>query len=282
MSSPVPTGTLGDTPERAYADKLELLGRFMEPELRAAIAALGLRPGQQVLDAGCGIGLTTAWLAEQVAPGGKAIGVDLAQAHVDAAKQLHDGSSLPLRFRQGDIADLPFAPNSFDLIWSSNTIYHLPDPSAAVVALARLLRRAGRLVLGASVFLPEQHFAWNARLERAVTDACHQYYRDKYGLDEETTTDWRAGVGLLRAAELVDVTARTQVVERVAPLSAADERYFAGYYQSYWAYRVQPYLSAADWVELQRLCDPASPDFAPRRPDFHFMQTYTVIQGTLP
>jgi ubiquinone/menaquinone biosynthesis C-methylase UbiE len=108
VSRPASTGTLGDTPERAYADKLELLGRFMEPELRAIIAGLGLQPGQQVLDAGCGIGLTTAWLAEQVAPNGAAVGVDLARAHVEAATRLHQQSGLPLRFEQGDIAELPY------------------------------------------------------------------------------------------------------------------------------------------------------------------------------
>ena len=272
-------GVLGDTSERAYDDKLELLGRFMEPELRAIIADLGLRPGETVLDAGCGIGLTTAWLAEQVAPDGEAIGLDLAEAHVVAAQRLNGGQGLPLRFTQGDIMRLPFDEGSFDLIWSSNTINHLPDPPAAVRELGRLLRPGGRLVLGAGFFLPEMHFAWDERLERAVTDACHRYYREKYKLDERATTSWRAGVGLLRGAGLTAVTARTHVIERTAPLSTADERYFAGYYANYWAHRVQPYLDADDWAEVQRLCDLASPDFAPRRTDFHFMQTYTVIQG---
>lgn len=282
MSARASIGTLGDTPERAYEDKLELLARFMEPELRAIVAGLGLQPGQRVLDAGCGIGLTTAWLAEQVAPDGEAIGVDLAQAHVAAAERLTSATGLPLRFMQGDIADLPFAHGSFDLIWSSNTIYHLADPLAATRALTRRLRPGGRLALGASVFLPELHFAWDARLERAVTDACHSYYRDKYGLDERATTAWRAGVGLLRQAGFTEITARTHVIERVAPLSVADERYFAGYYQSYWAHRIQPFLADDDWTALQHLCDPASPGFAPRRPDFHFIQTYTVIQGYFP
>jgi SAM-dependent methyltransferase len=272
-------GVLGDTAERAYDDKLELLSRFMEPELRAVIAGLELRPGERVLDAGCGIGLTTAWLAEQVAPDGEAVGVDLAGAHVIAAERLNGGQGLPLRFMQGDIMRLPFAEGFFDLIWSSNTINHLPDPPAAARALGRLLRPGGRLVLGAGLFLQELHFAWDARLERAVTDACHSYYRAKYGLDERMLTGWRADVGLLRAAGYIDVAARTHVIERVSPLSASDERYFAGYYANYWAHRVQPYLDSADWEQLRCLCDPASPDFAPRRPDFHFMQTYTVIQG---
>lgn len=273
------SGVLGDTAERAYDDKLELLSRFMEPELRAIIANLGLRTGERVLDAGCGVGLTTAWFAEQVAPDGEAVGVDLAEAHVVTAERLNGGQNLPLRFMQGDIMRLPFAPGSFDLIWSSNTLNHLPDPPAAARTLGRRLRPDGRLVLGASLFLPEMHFAWDERLERAVTAACLRHYREKYGLDERATSAWRAGVGLLRGAGFVDVTVRTQVVERSAPLSAADERYFAGYYANYWAHRVQRFLAPEDWEQLQRLCDPASPDFAPRRPDFHFMQTYTVIQG---
>jgi 2-polyprenyl-3-methyl-5-hydroxy-6-metoxy-1,4-benzoquinol methylase len=61
-------GLLGDTPQRDYGRKLQLFNAFAAPELRALIAGLGLRPGMIALDAGCGAGMATAWLAEQVAP----------------------------------------------------------------------------------------------------------------------------------------------------------------------------------------------------------------------
>jgi hypothetical protein len=39
---------------------------------------------------------------------------------------------------------------------------------------------------------------------------------------------------------------------------------------------LQPYLSSEDYAELSRLCDPRHPQFALRRPDFHFLQSFTL------
>ena len=79
-------GRLGDTPQRDYSRKLQLFSAFAEPELRAAIASLGLAAGMRVLDAGCGTGESLGWLAAEVAPGGLAVGVDLSARHLSAAR----------------------------------------------------------------------------------------------------------------------------------------------------------------------------------------------------
>ena len=79
-------GLLGDTPQKAYVTKLDLFNRFAEPELREVIAGLDLSPTSRVLDAGCGTGLITSWLAEQV-PAGL---VEL----LDLLVELRDGEEL--------------------------------------------------------------------------------------------------------------------------------------------------------------------------------------------
>jgi cyclopropane fatty-acyl-phospholipid synthase-like methyltransferase len=58
-----PTGLLDDTVTRDYACKLRLFNAFAEPELRQAIASLGIERGMRVLDAGCGTGAALGWLA---------------------------------------------------------------------------------------------------------------------------------------------------------------------------------------------------------------------------
>lgn len=275
------TGLLGDSPRRAYAATLDLFNRFAARELREVVAALGLRRGDTALDAGCGTGMVTVMLAEHVAPGGRAVGIDLSAAHVERASAHVRRSGLPITLVQGDIAAPPFAPRSFDLIWCSNTINHVRDPVAVVKSLAACLAPGGRLALAQSAFLPDMFFAWDARLDDEVRRACYRHTRERYGLDERDTAAARNLFGLLQRGGLNDVSARTILIERTAPLAPEDEIYFLdGVFRAYWGERLRTHLSPDDWRTLERLCDPDSPDFCLRRPDFHHVQTYTVVTGS--
>jgi SAM-dependent methyltransferase len=271
-------GRLGDTPQRDYSRKLSLFCAFAEPEVRAAIDSLQLRAGMRVLDAGCGTGEALGWLAAAVTPGGLTVGVDLSASHVHAA-----GAGLPPAslLIQADLRRPPLAPAAFDLVWSVNTIHHLPDPLAGTRALAALLRPGGRLALGQSSILPDMYFAWDARLERAVTDAVRAYYRERYGLSEQDLTALRGIFGLLHAAGLLSIRLRTFVIERRAPLDPQTHQWLVeAIFRGTWGERLRPYLSLADHEELTRLCDPQHPQFALHRPDFHFLQTFTLAVGT--
>lgn len=176
----------------------------------------------------------------------------------------------------------PFAEEAFDLVWSVNTINHLRDPIAGIEILSALLRRGGRIALGQSSLLPDMYFAWDSRLERLTNEAVRQYYRDRYRLAEHDLTAVRSLVGAVRRANLHNVQARTFVIERVSPLNAKDEAYILEViFQGTWGERLRPYLSSEDFQELSRLCDPASPDFAFHRPDFHFLQSFTLVVGEI-
>jgi len=270
-----PTGLLGDTTARDYSRKLRLFNSFIAPELRRAIAGLGLTPGMRVLDAGCGTGEALQWLGDAVGPQGAVVGIDLAAAHVAAAS-----SSGRVTVLQADVMRPPLAPRSFDFVWSVNTINHLREPLAGVQVLANLLRPGGHIAVGQSSLLPEMFFAWDSRLERLTTEAVRQYYRDRYGLSERELADTRSIVGLLRRASLGNVRVQTLIVERVSPLNDADEAYLVeAIFRDTWGERLRPYLSGEDYDELTALCDPRHPAFALRRTDFHFLQTFTLAIG---
>ncbi|MGB6354481.1 MAG: class I SAM-dependent methyltransferase [Steroidobacteraceae bacterium] len=270
-------GLLGDTAQRDYARKLQLFNSFAEPELRGLIEDLDLQAGMHVLDAGCGTGEALRWLQDAVAPSGTVMGIDLAEAHVRAARQ---HTSPQIQVRQGDILHAPLAPASFDFIWCVNTIHHLHDPAAGVNRLAALLRPGGRIALGQSALLPDMVFAWDSRLERAIHEAVRRYYRDRYRLAEQDLMSVRAILGVLHRAQLRGVTARTVIIERVSPLDAATESYLAeAIFRDTWGERLRPYLACDEGAELARLCDPADLRYALKRPDFHFLQTFTVVTG---
>jgi SAM-dependent methyltransferase len=272
-------GLLGDTSERDYSAKLTLFNAFAEPELRQALASLDLRPGMRCLDAGCGTGEALRWLKRAVEPGGTVIGIDLAIAHVAAARR---GGGPGISVLQGDLLDAPLPAASFDVIWCVNTVNHLRDRPAGVRRLATLLRDGGRIAIGQSAFLPDMVFAWDSRLEQLTNQAVRRYYRDRYGLAERDLTAVRALVGVLRAAGMREVKARTYVIERMSPVGPADQAYLLeAIFRQSWGERLRPYLAAADYAELGRLCDPAHAEFALHRPDFHFLQTFTLVVGTV-
>ena len=272
-------GLLGDTTRRDYSRKLQLFNSFAEPELRQAIDSLSLKPGMRILDAGCGTGEALHWLWDEVEPEGEVIGIDLATAHTAAART---GVSPRTFVLQANLLRAPFARASFDLIWCVNTINHVRDPVGGVQALATLLRPGGRIALGQSSLVPDMYFAWDSRLERLTNEAVRHYYRDRYRLDERDLTAVRSIIGLLRRAGLSKVIARTLIIERVAPLRAADEAYLTqAIFRDTWGERLRPYLSEDDYAELARLCDPQHPQFALRRPDFHFLQSFTLAVGEI-
>jgi SAM-dependent methyltransferase len=272
-------GLLGDSGERDYSNKLSQFNAFAEPELRRLIGDLDLKPGMQVLDAGCGSGEALNWLLAAVSPAGRVVGVDLAAAHVAAARRQ---APPQVRLHQANLFDPLFEPASFDLVWCVNTINHLTDPLAGVLHLAALLRSGGRVAIGQSSFLPDMYFAWDARLERVVNDAVRRYYRERYDLAEQDLKAVRALVGTLRRARLRNITARTVMIERMSPLDAAAEAYLReAVFRDTWSERLRPYLSAADYVELAGLCDPLHPSYALRRPDFHFLHSFTLTTGEI-
>jgi hypothetical protein len=127
------------------------------------------------------------------------------------------------------------------------------------------------------------YFAWDARLERLTNEAVRQYYRDRYGLDERSLGAVRGLVGVLRRSGLTDVRTQTVMIERISPVTPADETYLVDtLFRNTWGERLRPYLLPEDFVQLMRLCDPADTQFALKRADFHFLQSFTLCVGATP
>lgn len=275
----VTAGLLGDTARRDYSSKLSLFNVFAESELRRAVDSLALEPGMHVLDAGCGTGEALGWLRRAVEPHGSVLGIDLSAAHVAAARRRRPPE---IGVLQANLLEMPFAAGSFDLIWCVNTINHLHDPLLGVERLATALSPHGRIALGQSSFLPEMYFAWDSRLERQTNEAVRAYYRDRYGVSERDLAQTRGLLGLLHRAGFPRVQARTYLIERMTPLEPAAQRYLLdAIFKGTWGERLRPYLSGEDYAELGCLCDPEDPKFALGRPDFHFLQTFTLVVGEL-
>jgi SAM-dependent methyltransferase len=273
-------GLLGDSAARDYSRKLRLFNAFAAPELRRAVAGLGLEPGMRVLDAGCGTGEVLQWLQDAVGPDGLVVGIDLSAVHARAARAAAPPGAAVL---QADLLRACIAPASFDLIWAINTVHHFRDPGAGLAALGTLLRPGGRIALGQSALMPEMYFAWDSRLERLTQEAVRRYYQARYGLDERDLRSARNALGWMQGAGLRNISVRTVIMERVSPLRPADEVYLLeAIFRGTFGERLRPYLPVDEYQALSRLCDPQHPAFALHRADFHFLQTFTLAVGEWP
>src|SRR3954471_20518053 len=128
----------------AWAEIREPLELQLAPLGRHALAALAPRPGESVLDIGCGGGETALDLARAVAPGGTVVGVDLSAAVLAFARRAADGCER-VRFIQADAQAFPFEPASFDAAFSRFGVMFFADPTAAFINIRRGLKPDGRL-----------------------------------------------------------------------------------------------------------------------------------------
>jgi SAM-dependent methyltransferase len=127
------------SPERIVPDETE--AGIVAIHLKRYEFARPLCAGNDVLDAGCGVGYGTAHLAQAAR---SVVGIDVSEQAIAQARAWYARPNAT--FEVGDVASLPHADASFDVVCSFETIEHLRDPARLVEEAARVLRRPGVFV----------------------------------------------------------------------------------------------------------------------------------------
>jgi SAM-dependent methyltransferase len=176
---------------------------------------LALRPGDQVLEVGCGPG----WLWAEAGwpiPDGVALTLsDLSTGMVIAAieRVRRTGGLRSVEGRAADLGDLPFAARSFHRVIANHMLYHLPDPTVGVKELARMVRPDGTVIVATN---GRRHTAELRRLRAEVfggsigddtldafgADVAFPILRDHFG-----RVEWRTFNDELRCTDPADVVA---------------------------------------------------------------------------
>ncbi|HEU0090005.1 MAG TPA: methyltransferase domain-containing protein [Pseudonocardiaceae bacterium] len=129
-----------DESTRSHTEALKNMNRVLAD--RAAI-----QPGERVLDAGCGVGGSSLWLAKKRDV--DVVGITLAEKQVAMARQHADRRGLAhrVRFEQADFTATPFADGSFDVVWAVESLCHAGSKAAFYREAGRLLRPGGRVIV---------------------------------------------------------------------------------------------------------------------------------------
>jgi SAM-dependent methyltransferase len=144
------TWAAGDFPAIARRELWEVGARTVE--------AVGVVPGEDVLDVACGTG-NAALRAAQA--GATVVGVDLTPELFEAGRRLAAEAEVAIEWVQGDAEQLPFEDASFDIVLSTFGCMFAPRHQVAADEIARVLRPGGRLAIAA--WTPEGAFGTFAR-----------------------------------------------------------------------------------------------------------------------
>ena len=131
-------------------DRLSRQAKSILPLEKRLWPHLELMSGSKVLDLGCGPGIITHALAEQVYPG-EVIGIDASETLIQSLQQLSqlagNGRQLNITFHSGNVYDLDWPDERFDVVYARLLFQHLAEPMKALVSILRVLRPGGKLCI---------------------------------------------------------------------------------------------------------------------------------------
>lgn len=129
-----------------WAEMDERLERTAGEPGRMAMDRLAARPGDRLLDLGCGTGPTTVELAARVSPGGSVTGVDIAEGMLERARgRAAERGAANVEFLHADVQAHDLGVEAYDGAFSRFGVMFYSDPVQAFSNVRRSLRRGGRL-----------------------------------------------------------------------------------------------------------------------------------------
>lgn len=267
-----------------YLSLASAMHRLTGPAIRSALSALEIVPGSLGLDAACGNGDHSIWLAEAVSPHGRIIGLDICREGLFRARASSARAGLAdrLTFLQGDLRCLPFEDHAFDWAWCADSLWPGPqslgflgmDPLPILRELVRVVRPGGLIAIlfwSSQRLLPGHPFL-EARLN--ATRAASYPFQEAWG----TRAHILSAPLWLGEAGLKEIRGRTFAADVQAPTDGRTRDDLAACFQMLWGKAAEE-LSDGDRKQFERLCLQESPDFIAGRPEYYAFITYTLFTG---
>src|SRR6266571_2247381 len=183
-----------DEQTRSHAQSLLNMNRVLASHL-------GIRSGQRILDAGCGVGGSAIWLAKNY--GVEVVGITpVASQVLRARRYAHEyGVADRVSFEKQDYTSTTFPQASFDVVWALESLCHAPEKRLVLDEARRLLRPSGRLGM--------VEYMRTSRPHPAAGEVLLHSWLSGWAIPDLATAnewlEWTQAAGF-RGAQLADIT----------------------------------------------------------------------------
>ncbi len=130
---------------RAFPNIESRNSRQENMEIPMVVKFMDVRQGLRILEVGCGRGIALPPLFELCQPK-RLAGIDVDETLVEKARQRVQGLAIDAEIIHGDVRDMPFPDNAFDLVIDFGTCYHIARPEAALKEISRVLDVNGEFI----------------------------------------------------------------------------------------------------------------------------------------
>ncbi|MDI6105171.1 methyltransferase domain-containing protein [Actinoplanes sp. NEAU-A12] len=170
------------------------------------IDKLRIKPGDRVLDLGCGPGKPAVQMAKTT--GAQVVGVSISSKDVELAGFRAEALNLQdqLSFQVADANDLPFEPDSFDAVLALESIVHMEDRAHVLRQIARVLKPGGRVAL--TDFIQRGPISDDEDEQRALVEML-KAWRAAPLVEIEDYVEFAQHAGLI-LDETIDITQQTK------------------------------------------------------------------------
>lgn len=234
---------------------LEMHHQSKAMERGRMIRDLQLKQGSFVVDAGCGPGLWSPLLAQQIGREGRILGIDISpEALVTAQKR---SKNTPYRhriqYKLATMEQIPIAYGEADVIFSANVSQYLSDPVGTFAAMGPYLAPGGRLAIKDIDFGTMRFYTIEPGLQARVFQARERWEQVRVEEGYAFEDSWVGSklAGYLRAAGYEDVQERTYRITRQYPLSLHYRKYLQGIAE-WFVCEGAPFLSGEDVTDWLR------------------------------
>jgi SAM-dependent methyltransferase len=144
MATPPATDVYALGRDPGETARLQRQSEELGPDSAALLDRVGLRPGQDAIDLGCGPRGIIDLLAERVAPGGCVVGLDADPGHVAMAREFTAQRGLgSVQIVAADARHTGLPPGSFDLVHARTLLVNVPEPAEVLAEMVRLAKPGG-------------------------------------------------------------------------------------------------------------------------------------------